>query len=85
MARNAEAPKGGAFLPGTSAAELRKMAKRADNGIDSIMYMAMYMRKCGREITEISDNIGFPHETVRRWLTRAHREGIAAVPRRKGG
>lgn len=85
MARKAEAPKGEAFLPCTSAAELRKMAKRADNGIDSIRYMAMYMRKCGREIKEISDIIGSPHETVRRWLTRAHREGIAAVPHRKGG
>ena len=85
MAQKAEAPKGGAFLPGTSAADLRKMAKRADNGIDSIMYLAMYMRKRGREIKEISDIIGSPHETVRQWLTRAHREGIAAVPPRKGG
>ena len=40
MTRKDEAPKGEAFLPGTSAAELREMAKRADNGIDSIRYSA---------------------------------------------
>ena len=48
--RKAEAPKGKAFLPGVSAEEVRTMAKRASNGIDSIRYMAMYMRKRGQEI-----------------------------------
>lgn len=85
MGRKCVAPKGEAFLPGTSAAELSEMGRRADNGTDAYRYMAMSMRKRGMEIKDIAASLDLPHETIRRWITRAHREGLAGVPHRKGG
>ena len=85
MPRKAEAPKGEVFLPGVSAEELRMMSKRAPSGIDSIRYMAMYMRKIGWEIAVIATGLGSTAETIRRWLTLAHREGIGSVPHVKKG
>ncbi len=85
MPRKAEAPKGGAFLPETSAEELLTMSKSATNGIDAIRYMAMHMRKIGWEIDQIAEGLGRSPETIRRWLTRAHREGIGGVPHVKKG
>ena len=85
MPKKAEAPKGGAFLPQSSASGLIDMAKRATNGIDSVKYTAMHMRKCGWEIDHIAEGLGRSPETIRRWLTQAHREGIDSVPHVKKG
>lgn len=57
--------------------------KRTDNGIDAYKYLAMSMRKKGMELNEISAAFGIPHETIRRWITEAHREGLAGVPHGK--
>ena len=83
--REAEAPKGKAFLPGTSATTLRKMAKDADNGNDALRYIAMFQRKIGMEYDDIARSLGISIETARRWATRAHREGLAGIPHGKGG
>lgn len=85
MPKEAEAPKGGGFLPQQSAEELRARARRASNGIDAIRYMAMYMRKLGWEFDEIAEGAGCSPETARRWITLAHREGIDSVPHVKKG
>lgn len=85
MARKAEAPRGGEFLPQQSAEELLERSRRASNGIDAIRYMAMYMRKIGWEIDRIAEGVGRSPETARRWLTLAHREGIDSVPHVKKG
>lgn len=84
MGRKGEAPKGEAFLPGTSAKGLREKCRRADNGMDAIRYMAMSMRKRGMELGEIAAALDTSHETIRRWITRAHREGLAGAPRGGG-
>ena len=83
--RTSKVPKGTAFLRGTSAATLHKMAKDAGDGEDAIRYLAMYQRKMGREIVDIAESLGLSAETARRWLTRAHGEGLAGIARRKGG
>ena len=85
MPKKAEAPQGGAFLPQTSAEELIDMAKRATNGIDAVKYTAMHMRKLGWEIDLIAKGLGRSPETIRRWLTLAHRKGIGSVPHVKKG
>lgn len=61
MGRKCEAPKGEAFMPGTSAAELSEMGKRTDNGMDTYRYIVMSMRKRGMEIKEIADSLSLPH------------------------
>ena len=79
MARKAEAPKGEAFLPGTSAAELREMAKRADNGIDSIRYMAMYMRHGHNVLGVFSSGLGTT-DSVTMLIDPQKRQQNAAIP-----
>ena len=83
--KTSKIPKGTAFLRGTSGATLHKMAKDAVDGEDAIRYLAMYQRKMGREIVDIAENLGVSAETARRWLTRAHEDGLAGIARRKGG
>ena len=85
MPKKAEAPKGGAFLPQSSANGLIAMAKCATNGIDAVKYTAMHMRKCGWEIDRIAESPGCSPETIRRWLTLAHRKGVDSVPHVKKG
>ena len=83
MARKAEAPKGEAFLPGTNAAELREMAKRAGGCIGPIRCMAMYEEKRH----EIKRSLTLLDPGTRRsgGGSRGPTVGIAAVPRRRGG
>ena len=83
--RTSKVPKGVDFLRGTSAATLHKKARGSDSGEDALRYLAMYNRKEGREIVDIANGIGVSAETIRRWLTRAHEEGLAGIARRKGG
>ena len=83
--RTSRVPKGADFLRGMSAATLHKRARGSGSGEDALRYLAMYQRKTGMEIAGIASSLGVSAETVRRWLTRAHEEGLAGIARRKAG
>lgn len=85
MPKKAGAPRSGAFLPQSSTNGLIAMAKRAANGIDAVKHTAMHMRRCGWEIDHIAGGLGRSTETIRRWLTLAHRNGVDSVPHVKRG
>ena len=65
MPKKAEAPKGKALFPQTSAGDLIDMGKRAINGIDPVRYTAMRMLKRGWEIDRIAEGPGRSPETIR--------------------
>ena len=83
MGRKSGVPEGDAFLPGTTAAELKRLARREMDGKSSRKYLAAMHRKMGRSNLEIAEYVGENYEVVRVWLAEIHKEGISAIPRRK--
>ena len=68
MGRKSRVPEADAFLPGTTAAELRRLAQREMDAKSSRKYLAAMHRKMGRSNQEIAEYIGENYEVVRVWL-----------------
>ena len=61
-------PVGPAFLPGTSAEDLRRMARDENDAKNSRKYLAAHHRKKGKYVTEVAEAVGERCETARTWL-----------------
>ena len=83
MGRKSGVPEGDAFLPGTTAAELKRLARRETDAKSSQKYLAAMHRKMGKSNQDIAEHIGENYEVVRVWLADIHEGGISAIPRRK--
>ena len=83
MGRKSRVPEGNAFLPGTTAAELKRLAQREMDAKSSQKYLAAMHRKMGKSNQEIAAYVGESYEVVRVWLADIHKGGISAIPRRK--
>ena len=59
---------GGAFLSGTTAAELKRLARREVDEKSSRNYLAAMRRKAGKPNYEIAECIGENYKAVRVWL-----------------
>ena len=70
-------------MPGTTAAELKRLARREMDTKSSRKYLAAMRRKMGRSNRDIAKYIGENYEVVRVWLVDIYRGGISAIPRRK--
>ena len=58
MGRKSRVPTGDAFLPGTTTAELKRLARREVDAKSSRKYLAAMHRKMGRSNHEIAEYIG---------------------------
>lgn len=83
MGRKGSIPAGNAFMPGTSAEELDRLARKEMDGPTAKRYTAAYHRKMGRSFEEIEDMVRASYDAVRRWLVAMHKGGLEAAPRRK--
>lgn len=83
MGRRSRIPSGDAFLPGTSAGELKALSRKENDARNAKRYTAAHHRKMGKSVNYIAEAVCEEYETVRLWLARCHREGVSGIPRRK--
>ena len=70
-------------MPGTSAKDLKGLAKREMDALTARKYTAAYHRKMGMSFKEIAAILLVSYHAVRDWLTAMHNGGLEAAPRRK--
>ena len=70
-------------MPGTSAKELKDLAKKEMDALTAMKYTAAYHRKMGLSFKEIAAILLTSYHAVRDWLTAMHKGGLGAAPRRK--
>jgi len=70
-------PAGGRFLPGHGVAGLRRRHGEEKDPVTALRLLAYAKRKEGMTVRRICADIGRPYTTVRGWLVRAARRGIA--------
>ena len=68
-------PGGRGFLPGTSAGELARLARKEMDGKTAGKYLAAYHRKAGRSFSEIAETVLGTHAAARNWLAAITRPG----------
>ena len=78
--RKSGVPAGDAFLPGTTAAELKRPARREMDAKSSRKYLAAMHRKTGRSSQEIVECIGGNYEAVGAWLADTHKGHLRHPP-----
>ena len=83
MGRKGSTPAGEEFMPGTSAKELKDLAKREMDALTAKKYTAAYHRKRGLSFKAIGAILLASYHAVRGWLTAMHKGGLEAAPRRK--
>ena len=83
MGRKGSVPAGEGFLPGTSAGELARLARKEMDGKTARKYVAAYHRKAGKSFNEIAEIVLDTYVAVRNWLVAMHKGGLEAAPRRK--
>ena len=71
-AKNEVVPKGATFMPGAGLKRLIKAHEKEKAGKSKYRLHAVYLRKEGKSIREISRILGVAYSTVRDWLVRMH-------------
>ena len=73
-------------MPHTSKKRLDRAIRREKNGTVRLRLLACGMRKEGKSIRKIAKNLRKPYSTVRDWLVRMHKRGLAGSrdKRRRG-
>ena len=72
-------PKGNAFLPTISLAQLRELSRQEKRRKPQLRLLAALRRKQGWTFERIADVLEQPLMTVHGWLSRLHRRGIDAL------
>ena len=72
-------PKHGGLLIGVSKGKLKKLRRFTKVKKVADRLLACIMRKKGRTIKEIADEIGIPYTTMHRWLAKIAKKGLDAI------
>ena len=80
MGRKGSVPAGEGFLPGTSAGELARLARKETDGKTARKYLAAYHRKEGKSFSEIAEITLDTYVAVRNWLVAMHNGGRPCEP-----
>ena len=64
---------------GTSKGKLKKLRKLTKNKKVADRLLACIMRKKGKSIEEIAEELGIPYTTVHRWLVKIAKKGLKAI------
>jgi len=80
--RKGSVPAGEGFMPGTSAGELARLARKETDGKTARKYQAAYHRKADKSVSEIAEMVLDTHIAVRNWLATMHKGDLEAAPRR---
>ena len=72
-------PNYGGFLIGVSKGKLKKLRRLTKNKKEADRLLACVMRKKGRSIQAIADELEIPYTTMHRWLVKIAEEGLKAI------
>lgn len=79
MGRIGSTPFGGTFLPGTSMSRLERLYRREKDSRAKLRLLAAMLRKKGRTMKHISDELHVPIGTVHAWLRRLMDGGLKGL------
>lgn len=72
-------PKHGGLLIGVSKGKLKKLRRLTKDKKVADRLLACIMRKKGRSIKEIAEELGIPYTTMHRWLAKIAKKGLDAI------